>query len=178
MSVGKRCKDLLFFAPRFFFVVVFMGLIVAMVLSNFDLLEPYLYPLHAARGRITPYGENITIGHYPHMYELERLKKERNIDLDVSLLNNSLPQERVLNDLLVKRTQKLGIGFKSVSFNYFDLDGAENKARMAELIDFLKANSSRKVYIHCYLGRHRVKKVHDELVKQGLIREPARPRGA
>lgn len=178
MSVKSRCRDVAYFGPRFILVGFFMALIVMMVLSNFDILEPYLVPLHMAQGPVTEYGGNITIGHYPQMYELERLKKQRGIDLDISLLDNGLPQERVLNAQLARRAQKLGIGFKSVPLNYIHLNGEVNKEKLGELVAFIRANGSRKVYIHCYLGRHRVKAVHDELLKQGLIHEPTVAKGA
>lgn len=178
MSVKSRCKDLLYFGPRFLLVAFFMLLVGAMVLSNFDLLEPYLVPLHMAQGPITRYGNNITIGHYPHKHELEQLKKERGIDLDISLLDNGLPQERALNEQLARNADKLGIGFKSMSLNYINLNGDVNKQKLAELVKFIRANGSHKVYIHCYLGRHRVKVVHDELVKQGLIRDAGITGGA
>lgn len=177
MSVKKRFKDLLYFGPRFLLVSVFMSLIVLMVLGNFDLLEPYLYPLHAVRAPVVQYGSTVTIGHYPHQYELERLKRERGVEIDLSLLDDDLPQEKALNQLLVKRTEELGVGFKNIPLNYFDLHGEENRARLAELVSFLKANRSRKIYIHCYLGRHRVKAVHDELVRQGLIPNEGWPQG-
>jgi len=177
MCSRNRCKNLLYLAPRFFLVIVFMALVGAMALGNFDLLEPYLFPLHAAQGRITSYGSNITIGHYPQTYELEQLKKERGLDLDISLMSNDLPQEKVLNEQLALRTRKIGIGFKNFPLSYVKLDGAENKGRIEQLVKFLRANSSRKVYIHCYLGRHRVKAVRDELVRQGLIRDPGGAKG-
>lgn len=177
MNEGKRFKNLLYFAPRFVLVALAMGLLALMALSNFDLLEPYLYPLHAARGPIVSYGSTITIGHYPHRYELERLKKERGIDLDLSLMNNELPQERALNRLLAERAAELGIEFKNIPFDYFSIDGPRNRERLAELVEFLKANGTRKIYIHCYLGRHRVKVVHDELTRQGLLTAAAGPGG-
>ena len=178
MNLKSRFKNLLYFGPRFILVALFMLLVGSMALSNFDVLEPYLLPLHLAQGAIVPYGTNLTLGHYPQMYELERLKKERGIDLDISLLDDSLPQERVLNEQLARRARDLGIGFKSVPLNYIRLNGEVNKEKLAQLVAFIRANGARKIYIHCYLGRHRVKAVHDELVKQGMIREAHLAKGA
>lgn len=172
MSVWKHCKDLLYFCPRVFLVGAFMLLILGMALSNFDVLEPYLFPLHLAKGRITHYGTNITIGHYPQRYELEDLKKKRGIDLNVSLLDTTLPQERALNEQVAQAAQKLGVEFKSVPLGYLSLESVENKRKVTELARFIKANSSRKVYIHCYLGRHRVREVCKELAKLHVITTP------
>lgn len=171
MSAWNRFKDALYLGPRLVLVVLFMALLLVMALGNFDLLEPYLFPLHMVQGRIVAYGGNITVGHYPQRYQLEKLKRERGIDLDVSLLDPDLPQERVLNAQVAEAAAGLGIAFKSVPLTYLDLDGARNRARIAQLASYLRANRSRKVYIHCYLGRHRVKAVTDELARQGLIRQ-------
>lgn len=171
MNAGRRFKDLLFWLPRLLVVFAFMALVGVMMLSNFDLLEPYLLPLHMARGRVVAYGERVTMGPYPHTDELKRLNKERGVDLDLSLLDEDLPQERALNAALAERAQKLGVAFKRVPLKYLKMEGAEHKARLAEMVAFLRADSRHKVYIHCYLGRPRVKEVHDELVRQGIIRE-------
>lgn len=172
MSAWKRCKDLLYFGPRLFLVGGFMLLLVAMALSNFDVLEPYLFPLHYAQGKVIHYGTNVTIGHYPQGYHLERLQKKHGVDLNISLLDVDLPQEKALNAQVAQAAQKLGIEFKSVPLGYLSLEGAENKRKIADIVALVRANPTRKVYIHCYLGRHRVKAVCNELIRQGLIREP------
>lgn len=169
MSVWKRCKNLFYFGPRLIIVGLFMLLVLAMALSNFDVLEPFLFPLHLAKAPIVAYGSNVTAGHFPQRYELEKLKKNRGVDLDVSLLDTTLPQEKALNDQVAGAARKLGIEFKSVPLGYMSLDSAENKRKIADLAAYLKANASRKVYIHCYLGRHRVMEVHDALAKNGVI---------
>lgn len=171
MNAGQRFENMLFWVPRLIVVFAFMALVVIMLLSNFDLLEPYLLPLHMARGGVVAYGERVTIGPYPHANELQRLINERGIDLDLSLLDDDLPQERALNAALAKRAQNLGIGFKNVPLKYLKMEGEEHKARLAEIVAYLRTDNRHKVYIHCYLGRHRVKAVHDELVRQGMIRE-------
>lgn len=172
MSAWKRCKDLLYFGPRLFLVGAFMLLVFAMALSNFDVLEPYLFPLHLARGRVTQYGSNITVGHYPQGFDLEELQKRRGVDLNISLLDTDLPQERALNAQVARATQKVGMEFRSVPLGYLNLESPENRKKIAELAAFLRENRSRKVYIHCYLGRHRVKAVCNELARLGVIREP------
>jgi hypothetical protein len=178
MSSWKRCKNFVFFAPRLILVAIFMSVVVAMMLGNFDLMEPYLFPLHLAQGRITSYGSRITIGHFPQAYELARLQKERGVDLDISLLSNDLPQEKALNGQLAKEAQKLGIEFKSVPLGYLNLDSAENKKQVSQLVTYLQSHGSRRVYIHCYLGRHRVNVVRDELVRLGVIPQAVSTGGA
>ncbi|UFS70769.1 hypothetical protein LPW11_00935 [Geomonas sp. RF6] len=169
MSSWKRCKDFAYFAPRAVLAGLFMALLLVMALGNFDFFEPYLYPLHLAQGNVVCYGSGVTIGHYPQMHELERLKRERGVDLDISLLNDDLPQEKALNNQLSQGAKRLGIEVRSFPLSYLGLESQENKKRIAELAEFVRSQGARKMYIHCYLGRHRVAVVRDELVRRGLI---------
>lgn len=170
MSIWNSCKNIVYFGPRLLLVAAFMALLLIMVLGNFDLFEPYLLPLHLAQGRVASYGSAITMGPFPQSYQLERLKKERGIDLDISLLNNDLPQEKALNAQLAKEAQRLGIEFKSYPLSYLRMQGTANTKTIAGLAEFIRGHGSRRIYIHCYLGRHRVIAVRDELARQGLIR--------
>lgn len=177
MSKRHLVEKILYFAPRFVVVALFMILITLTVLGNFDIFEPYLYPLHLAQGKIVPYGGTIAMGHYPHAHELKKLKRERGIEMDISLLNPELPQEKALNAHLEKVARELGIELRCFPLGYLDIDGPRNKKVMAELVAFIKENRSKKVYIHCYLGRHRVSAVRNELIRQGLIAENVRSGG-
>ena len=169
MSTRKRCRNVLYFAPRLLLASVFMVVIGAIALSNFDTLEPYLAPLHLAQKPATCYGSSITMGPFPELADLVRLKKERGIDLDISLLDDDLPQEKALDGKLAREDRGLDIEYMNVPLNYLRLNGAVSKKRIADLAAFLKAHPKRKVYIHCYLGRHRVGAVREELMRQGVI---------
>ena len=171
MGLSNLLKRILYFGPRLTFVAFLMYLFAVMALGNFDMFEPYLYPLHAAQRTITAYGDRITIGHYPSIQELKRLKRERHVEIDISLLDEEMPQERALNQRLAKNAAPLGIQVIRLPLNYLDLNGKKNAKTIADVADFVEKNRSKNIYIHCYLGRHRVGVVREELIRRGVIRQ-------
>jgi hypothetical protein len=120
------------------------------------------------QGKIRDVSPDIVIGHYPHGEEIRDLKK-RGIDLDISLLNLSLPQELVLHEQLKRNAAKVGIAVYSFPLSYLNPDSVENRETVLRIASFIRQNKGKKMYIHCYLGRHRVKVVEYELRRQGVI---------
>lgn len=168
MTTSRRLKNLIYLLPRVILAAFFMILLFFMLLGNFDVFEPFLYPLHLAKGKIVSYG-NIIVGHYPSVKELKELKRKRGIQVDVSLLDPSLPQEKALDDQLEKRARALGLEYRNFPLGYFDLQSARNRENVAALAAFVTRNRGKKIYIHCYLGRHRVEVARQELIRQGLL---------
>ena len=169
MPRNSLLARVLYFGPRLIFTAFFMYLLAVMVLGNFDLFEPYLYPLHAAQNNMTYHGKNITIGHYPRLQELKKLRRERGVEIDISLLDQNLMQEKALNRSLEENARTVGIQMIRYPLNYTDLNSEGNKRVIADIAEFVSKNSSKHIYIHCYLGRHRAGLVRTELLRQGLI---------
>ncbi|HIJ95308.1 MAG TPA: hypothetical protein HPP94_06160 [Desulfuromonadales bacterium] len=159
----------LYFFPRLLLVAIFLGFVALTALSNFDVIEPLLFPLHAAQGKIREVSPTIVIGHYPHGSKVRDLKKQ-GIVVDICLLNPALPQERALIEQLQRFAAREGIEVKNFPLSYLNLGSAENRKSVAQIVEFIRQNPGKKMYIHCYLGRHRVKVVEDELRRLGVIR--------
>jgi tetratricopeptide (TPR) repeat protein len=112
----------------------------------------------------------ISFGPYPDEAEFQRLQKHR-VKYVVSLLDPRLPYEKQLID----REQELALKYHltvkvfpmaSIFDRQIFSDYAEQQQKAVE---FLK-NLDGPAYVHCYLGKHRVSHVRDELAKAGVPR--------
>jgi tetratricopeptide (TPR) repeat protein len=110
----------------------------------------------------------ISIGPYPEDKEFQILKKAK-VKYIVSLLDPRLPYEKELIErekvlaekyqMTVKVFPMASIFDRQIFPDYLE---QEQKA-----VDFLK-NLDGPAYMHCYLGKHRVIRVRDELAKAGV----------
>ncbi len=168
MKSTTRADRFLYMLPRIVVVAVFMLFVVFTALSNFDIIEPYFYPLHLVQGKVRDVAPTIIMGPYPRGDQIRALKRQ-GTTVDISLLNLSLPQELALHEQLKKYGAKEGIEVLNFPLSYLNLESAENKEMVSKVVSYIRQSSGKKIYIHCYLGRHRVKVVEDELRRQGLI---------
>jgi hypothetical protein len=169
MKNTKPLGNFLYVLPRAILLAVFVVYVLFALLSYFDYIERYLFPLHFIQGEVQKIGNNIYIGPYPHFDELKKLKNETGISVVISLLNTDLPQERALLNREMKIAGRLGLAVHSYPLTYFGLDSRHNRIVTDDLVEFVRENSGQGIYIHCYLGRHRVKYVRDRLIREGLI---------
>jgi hypothetical protein len=113
--------------------------------------------------------ERLTFGAYPDEQKLEDLKFQ-GYDGVVTLLNPSIPFERVLLEREKKAGEEVGIPVHSfpmlpwISENDDSLRGIER----------LVGDGEKRYYIHCYLGKHRVDLVR-ETVAPGEATEEDEP---
>lgn len=125
----------------------------------FVLVEPWLAPLHMIQGTARYAAPQVIIGPYPHAEELARLKKRVGVVEIVSLLNPAIPGERQLLEKEEQAVVAVGLKFKNYPMGYLVLRNSSNKRTVKALAAFVLARyggtSKKKVYIHCYLGRHR-----------------------
>jgi len=168
MIQNNRIERALYLLPRAILVTVLLVCIGLMVASNFNFFEPYLYPLHATRAHRQQLSSTIMIGPYPHLDELQRLKKEGVNDI-ISLLDTSLPQERALSREEEQTARRLGLEYWSFPLSYLSLQNEKNRQAAESISRLIEAGKGRKIYIHCYLGRHRVQFVRKILIQKGLI---------
>lgn len=159
----KLISKSLYFLPRIILFAVFFLYSIFAFLTYFDYFEPYLYPLHFIKGNASYISENIIIGPYPNYDELKKLKEKYAVEIVLSLLNTNLPQERALLEKERKDTEKLGLKILSFPMEYISLQSEDNKKNLLSLIQCINENKGKTIYIHCYLGRHRV-----NFVKKGL----------
>lgn len=160
------------FLSRVFLVCVFAVYAVVALLSYFDYIEEYLYPLRYLQGTVQVVNQQITIGPYPRYDDLEKLKRGAGIQVIISLLNDKLPQEKALLEREKRVAKDLGLELYSFPMSYFDLHGKTNKKRANDLADLIRGmKGDQKIYIHCYLGRHRVQYMKDQLLQAGILTE-------
>lgn len=164
----SRVGSFTYLFPRVAVVAVFMLVMAYAALSNFDIIEPFIFPLHLAQGKVRDVAPDIIIGPYPRGDQVRDLKK-RGVAVDISLLNLSLPQEQALQEQLRKYGAREGIEVLNFPLSYLNLESRENREMVARAVSYIRQHRGKKIYIHCYLGRHRVKVVEDELRRQGLI---------
>ncbi len=159
--------------PRLLLLLLLSGYLVAALLTYFDYVEPYLFPLQFAKNKATVVNGNLVLGAYPDYDEIKRLKEKLGVTILISLLNTGLPQEKALYEREERLVKKIGgIELYSFSLNYLDLEGDYNRLIIDKLIGFVREHENSRIYLHCYLGRHRVGLVKKKLVEAGVIKEP------
>lgn len=118
--------------------------------------------------KITAVDTRIVIGPYPVERDF-RLLRASKVTLIVTLLDPALPYENAL----LEKERKLAAahGIRVENFPMSSILGqkfggyyADSAARAAALI----ANTDEKLYLHCYLGLHRIQVVRDLLNARGL----------
>ena len=147
---------------RFFIKLLFWCLLVSSV-AYVVLITPDNPVMRILRGEISDISADIIIGPYPVESDIKRLK-EHGIETIVSLLDPALPYEKQLleqESVLAKHYQMKFLNFPMASIfgqkmgTYYD----NNAKAAAEAI----AATKGKVYLHCYLGIHRVATVKNLL---------------
>jgi tetratricopeptide (TPR) repeat protein len=117
---------------------------------------------------ISDVNARIVMGPYPSEQDF-RLLKSNNIGLVVTLLDPAIPYEATLLAEETERAERFGIPLKNFPMSsilgqkfgsYYD----DSATRAADAI----AASTEKVYLHCYLGMHRIQVVRDALSKRGI----------
>ncbi len=144
-------------------------------LANFAVFEPFLFPLHYLQGNVRRAGEHIIVGPYPDYGSLVALH-ERGVKIVISLLDPHLIYEKSLirrEDLLAKQ-----IGIKEYNFPMNSGEpptSVRNLASLRHIRQVIRTHPKTTIYIHCYLGKHRVGYVVAMLKKESGA--PAGPNG-
>ena len=162
----KLIKKLLFLLPRVILVGIFLFTIIITALSNFDYFEPYLPPVYLARAKARSFNDQIILGPYPHLDEMEVLKRN-GVQILISLLDTALPPEKALAEREAQNAQRLGLEVRFFSLGYIPIN-SENNRKMRDQIIAMISREKKKLYIHCYLGRHRVNFVAEGLSSKAL----------
>jgi hypothetical protein len=162
-------KKAMYFIPRLLLFAIFFVYVIFAALTYFDYFERYLFPLHFIQGKVQIISNNILIGPYPHFDELKKLQKETGVEVVISLLNTGLPQEKALHRREIKVAERLGIELKSFPLTYLKMNGKHNREMADKVAEYVKSLGDKTIYIHCYLGRHRVVYIRDQLKKAGII---------
>jgi tetratricopeptide (TPR) repeat protein len=154
--------------PHILILAFLLLLIVAGGVGYLILLNPRSIFMRWAQSALPDQITMISIGPYPEDAEFQQLKKAK-VKYIVSLLDPRLPYEKELierEEALAPKYQMTVKVFPMASI--FDRQiFPDYMEQQQKAVDFLK-NLDGPAYMHCYLGKHRVIHVRDELVKAGV----------
>ncbi|HEY5649414.1 MAG TPA: hypothetical protein VIU33_07940 [Nitrospiria bacterium] len=140
----------------------------------YNIFEPEYYPIKFLRGEVVQVSESLITGPYPTEDEVKRLKKLGVTEL-IGLLDSQMPFESPLIGKEADIAAKYGLGFRNIPLMYLpNLNSKANLAKVADLVSELRDNTGR-VYVHCYLGRHRVGLVRDAYLRAVAGEIPPKP---
>lgn len=135
-------------------LLVFLSVPVYVGLRNFAVFEPYLFPLHMVQAGMVGSGPRL-YGPYADAGTLEKLKA-RGYKTVVSLLDPELLYENSLVEREQKDAAALGLAYYNFPMRSDDpADSPRNAAALEGIRALVKRNPNAKLYIHCYLGKHR-----------------------
>jgi protein tyrosine phosphatase (PTP) superfamily phosphohydrolase (DUF442 family) len=139
------------------------GILIFALMASFGtfyfLLDTDLMAAVGQLGEGSVENDQLTFGPYPDAQQIEELKKE-GYDGIITLLNPSIPFEKVLLDQELKQGEETGIEVYSYPMLPWI---SENKDSLAAIQQLVAENEDHRYYIHCYLGKHRVELVRREL---------------
>lgn len=138
------------------------------LLAWFVLINPNNPFTNLFQKPISDMNERIVIGPYPGERDF-RLLEQNHIEVVVSLLDPALPYEASLLETEKALAEKYRIQLQSFPMSSilgqkFGTDYDSSASNAAAAI----AGTTKKIYLHCYLGIHRVQVVRDLLAKQGI----------
>ncbi len=150
-------------------VLFFAGLFVYAV---YNVYRPDTGPMSFVRGSARDLGPNIIVGPYPTHEELTRLKK-RGVEEIISLMDDDSAVESALVSEEKKTVAGIGLRFANFPMDFSRLESNDNMGHLADAVAHVMALEKTKVYIHCYLGRHRVGLFEREFLRaQGGLLDP------
>jgi tetratricopeptide (TPR) repeat protein len=154
--------------PHILILAFLLLLIVAGGVGYLILLSPRSIFMRWAQAALPDQITMISIGPYPEDAEFQHLKKAR-VKYIVSLLDPRLPYEKEL----IEREKVLAAKYQ-MTVKVFPMASIFDRQifpdyleQQQKAVDFLK-NLDGPAYMNCYLGKHRVIHVRDELVKAGV----------
>jgi tetratricopeptide (TPR) repeat protein len=165
VSLWARLKRPHILIPAFLLLLIVAGGVGYLILLN-----PRSIFMRWAQSALPDQITMISIGPYPEDAEFQELKKAK-VKYIVSLLDPRLPYEKELierEEALAPKYQMAVKVFPMASI--FDRQiFPDYMEQQQKAVDFLK-NLDGPAYMHCYLGKHRVIHVRDQLVKAGVPR--------
>lgn len=165
-TIPKKGRNLLPFGLALSFAV----LIGALVFGYMILFNPTAPIMRLFRGQVEEVNANVVTGPYPEERDFILLKRN-NFGLIISLLNPSIPYERKMLDAEKKLAAEYQIRFLNFPMNpisgMMGVAGSSNNQHDAEEAAHAAMAAHTKVYVHCYLGRHRVVAVANIIAKEG-----------
>ena len=143
-----------------FALVAFLALLLIFIsFTDFPRYERYLLPLQLLKAEPERISENLWAGGYLGEERMLRFLKENGIRVVISLLDREMYHERQLLEHERRFLKKKGFTFISVPLKPF----VENERSLKRLRYYLKRYRGKRVYVHSYLGRVRIRYVKEVL---------------
>ena len=142
-----------------------MALFVMLVAYGvFNLFQPDVFPMSFVRGTVREVAPGVLVGPYPTEAELKILARNGVVEV-ISLMD----PESAVESALVAEEKKLvsaqGLRFLNFPMDFQDMNGKRSAAGLEQVMVRISARGGEKLYVHCYLGRHRVGMVEAALKK-------------
>ncbi len=169
MTVLRRLSGLvsrvLGIALRLCLLAVILATPAYLFLANFAIFEPYLFPLHYLQGNVHRVTSNIIVGPYPDEGLFENLH-HRGFRVVISLLDPHLIYEKSLIEREDHLARELGMADYDYPMNSAEPPTSPLNARaLRKIRHFIEHHPKTRIYIHCYLGKHRVGDVAAMLIQ-------------
>lgn len=142
-------------------VLIFSAFILVFGYGVYNLFQPDHFPMKFIRGEVTQVDEDLLLGPYPSSKELLKLKR-MGVSVMINLMNPDFQVEAPLIKEINRRCEKYGLSCVSFPLSFLKMESESNRLQIDALIDYLRSTPGKK-YIHCYLGRHRVRLVREQL---------------
>lgn len=156
--------------------MIFILAFILAFLNYFDYVEPLIKPLHLVQETRLAVSGNVILGNYPRYDDLERLKEKENVKVVISLLDTNLPQEKALFEREKENAARIGIEVVSFPMRYIPTYKSDaNRQMVQKLIAFAGEQKGKRLYVHCYLARHRTVFVREVMTEEGYIFEVRLP---
>ncbi len=173
LSVLNQLRRPVVFIPAILALLVLTGGVGYLILLSPDSVF-IRWAQAALPGQLTM----ISMGPYPKEKEFAQLHQAK-VKYIVTLLDPRLPYEKELIEREKVEAAKYGMVVRNFPMaSIFDRQVfPDYQEQQQQAVEFLK-NLDAPAYLHCYLGKHRVMHVRDELVKAGVPRRYWTPAGS
>ena len=144
------------------FILLTALLVTGFAFAVYLVFTPDQFPMSFVRGPVVKSAPNLIFGPYPVEEELLKLKRMGVVEV-VSLLDANSPVEGALVARERQRVEGLGMTFVNYPLPVsFAVNGGV-PAVLDRVAGYIRDNPVALRYVHCYLGRHRVKLVRGVL---------------
>ncbi len=135
----------------------------------YNVFKPDIPPLSFVRGTVREISPGVLIGPYPSDNEMYRLKA-MGVRTVISLMDPGSKVESMLVAEGKARAEGYGMEHYGFPMSVGDMEGEGNMAQVKEAVRQARPSEGNKVYVHCYLGRHRAGIFEREFIKEKVTR--------
>ncbi|MBI5491967.1 MAG: hypothetical protein HY893_03420 [Deltaproteobacteria bacterium] len=133
-------------------------------LGVYSVFRPDKGPIQLIRGPVREIAPGLIAGPYPSRDEVAGLK-EKGVQEIISLMDPSMPLEAQIIDVERDAAGKNGIEYLNFPLSFLNLRSDANMERINAAVAHALSSKGKRIYVHCYLGRHRVGVFEEEYRK-------------